>query len=81
MVIKPIRGATLLRAVNRVLPLGRHLHWILRLFNRPDVLVEFPYVGYRFVLPGAWTKRITTDLLASEESHEDFPAVASQRER
>ncbi|MHC4934135.1 MAG: FkbM family methyltransferase [Planctomycetota bacterium] len=74
--IEPIRGATLLRVVNRVLPLGRHWHWILRLCNRPGRLVEFRYVGYRFVLPSAWTKRITTYLLASEKHHEDFFAVA-----
>jgi FkbM family methyltransferase len=62
--IRPLRGAGLLRAVNRVVPLGRKLHPLLALFNPPTGLVSVPFEGRDVVHPIAWRKPATALLLA-----------------
>jgi FkbM family methyltransferase len=78
--IKPIRGASALRALNRVLPLGRHWSPIIRLLNRSDVLVAFPYAGHELLLPGSQPKKIAQYHFLAAHEFEDYPAIVSQVE-
>ncbi|KAB2665561.1 MAG: FkbM family methyltransferase [Verrucomicrobia bacterium] len=64
--IRPLGGAGILRALDRVLPLGRHLHPVLSLLNGSEGLTAVPFAGRQLVHPLAWRKSVAALLLRGE---------------
>lgn len=76
-----LRGARCVRALHRVIPLGRKYHRLLRLLNGRAGFVAIPYEGWEAVLPKSWSKSYTEHLLSQGASVADFELVAGQVER
>src|SRR5258707_10155838 len=70
--IRPLRGEKLLRALNRVLPLGRKYHPLIGMMNSSRGLLSIRFRQYRFLRAAAWTKAVTTQLLLDEKSIPEF---------
>src|SRR5687767_12520537 len=69
---RPIRGRHLLRALNRILPLGRKYHLLLSTLNSSDGLLNVPFAGYRLVMPACWPKLAANVLLDGPAMFNDF---------
>ena len=61
--VRSERGEQLLRGLNRVLPLGRIFHPLVRAPNGQHGFPAVPLDKYRVIKPAARTKSITTQLL------------------
>jgi len=70
--IRPIRGEKFLRGLNRLLPLGRKYHPLLRLLNGGCGLLAVPFGPYRVLKPAAWTKSVTAQLLLGKDMAAEF---------
>lgn len=58
--VRAVRGAGLVRGLNKVLPLGRKYNLLVRLLNGQRGLLAVPFGGYQAIEPAAWSKTIAT---------------------
>jgi FkbM family methyltransferase len=70
--VHPVRGAVLVRTLNRFLPLGRKYHPLLRLLNNSQHLLKIPFNKYQVLKPAAWIESITLDLLLGPDLALEF---------
>jgi FkbM family methyltransferase len=61
--VRPLRGATLLRGLHWILPLGRKYHPLLSALNGRRGLLAIPFDHGRLVQPALWAKQIAHQLL------------------
>jgi len=72
---RSVRGEKFLRGLNRILPLGRKYHPLLRALNGRRGLLATPFDRYRLLQPAAWTKSVTTQLLSGVEIAPEFEVI------
>jgi FkbM family methyltransferase len=70
--VRNIRGAKLLRGMNRILPLGRKYHPLVGALNGRRGLLAISFDKYRVLQPAAWTKTITNELLFGADVVPEF---------
>jgi FkbM family methyltransferase len=70
--VRDIRGAKLLRGMNRILPLGRKYHPLVGALNGRHGLLAIGFDKYRVLQPAAWTKIITKELLFGADVVPEF---------
>lgn len=68
--VRPVRGEKILRGLNRVLPLGRKYALLVRALSGRHGLRAIPFDKYQLLLPAAWTKSITSQLLGMRSAPE-----------
>jgi FkbM family methyltransferase len=73
--VRDVRGGEFLRSLNRVLPVGRKYHPLVRVLNGRRGLLAVPLDKYRILQPAAWTKSITTQLLSGDQVVPEFSIV------
>jgi len=72
---RDVRGGKFLRGLNRILPLGRKYHPLIRALNGRRGLLAIPLDKYRVLQPAAWTKSITTQFLSGDEVVPEFSVI------
>jgi FkbM family methyltransferase len=70
--VRLVRGERLVGRLNRLLPLGRKYHPLVRLLNGQHGLLAIPFDQYRILQPAAWSKSVTTLLLANTAGLPEF---------
>ena len=70
--IPPMRGVRLLRALQKVLPLGRRYHPLVSILNPSHGLFSIPFEGCSLVHPASWRKYATAFLLAGRAVVPEF---------
>jgi len=73
--VREVRGGEFLRGLNRVLPMGRKYHPLVRLLNGRRGLLAVPFDKYRILQPAAWTKPVTTQLLSGDAVVPEFSVI------
>ncbi|MGB7769079.1 MAG: FkbM family methyltransferase [Verrucomicrobiia bacterium] len=72
---RDVRGGGFLRGLNRILPLGRKYHPLLRALNGRRGLLATPFDRYRLLQPAAWSKAVTSQLLSGVEIASEFQVI------
>jgi len=72
---RDVRGGKFLRGLNRILPLGRKYHPLIRALNGRHGLLAVPLDKYRILQPASWTKSITTQFLSGGEVVPEFSVI------
>jgi FkbM family methyltransferase len=75
--VREVRGASLLKTLNRVFPLGRKYYPLVRVLNNPRGLLATSFDKYRVLQPACWTKAVTKSLLFGTEIVPEFQLVKS----
>jgi FkbM family methyltransferase len=70
-----VRGGGFLRGLNRILPLGRKYHPLLRALNGRHGLLATPFDQYRLLQPAAWSKAVTSQLLSGVKIAPEFQVI------
>ena len=70
-----VRGGEFLRGLNRILPLGRKYHPLLRALNGRRGLLSTPFGQFRLLQPAAWSKAVTSQLLSGVEIAPEFEVI------
>jgi len=73
--VRDVRGGQFLRGLNRILPLGRKYHPVIRALNGRRGLLAVPLDKYRILQPAAWTKSITTQFLTGGDVVPEFSVI------
>jgi len=72
---RDVRGEKFLRGLNRILPLGRKYHPLLRALNGRRGLLATPFDQFRLLQPAAWSKAVTSQLLSGVEIAPEFEVI------
>ena len=70
-----VRGGEFLRGLNRILPLGRKYHPLLRALNGRRGLLATPFGQFRLLQPAAWSKAVASQLLSGVEIAPEFEVI------
>lgn len=70
--LRQLRGQRILRFLHRCLPLGRHYHPVLSLFNSSHGFVMVPFHGFQLIHPALWRKELTNILLLGPKVIPEF---------
>ncbi len=73
--VRPVRGAGLLRGLNRLLPLGRKYHPLLRLLNGRHGLLLMSFGQYQVIEPATWSKAVATQLVTGTDMVAEFQVL------
>jgi hypothetical protein len=69
---RDVRGGNILRGLNRILPLGRKYHPLIRALNGRHGLLATSFDQYRLLQPAAWSKAVTSQLFSGDEVIPEF---------
>jgi FkbM family methyltransferase len=72
---RDVRGGNFLHGLNRILPLGRKYHPLLRALNGRRGLLATPFDQFRLLQPAAWSKAVTSQLLSGVEIAPEFEVI------
>jgi FkbM family methyltransferase len=70
-----VRGGKFLRGLNRILPLGRKYHPLLRALNGRHGLLATPFDKFGLLQPAAWSKAVTSQLFSGIEIAPEFEVI------
>ena len=73
--VRNVRGGEFLRGLNRILPLGRKYHPLLRALNGRHGLLATPFDQFRLLQPAAWSKAVISQLLSGVEIAPEFEVI------